>query len=257
VGVVGLRAAELVVGHTGPEGAVAEVLQLAAAAPVADQDVELPVGTERDHPAVVVAALGLPDVLLQRADPDELLRERQRGTVPDEPVNPVAQQRGLAEHVGVLARAALGPVEIDAGVLRKVRVQGDAKQPALRPEVHRQVQDRGLDLSAHDAPHLAGVLLQHEEVVGSQERQACRGDQAVRQRPHRQPRIQHRRPLDLRASDAAEAHHQHGRKGHHEHRGAGGPPLAGHRNHPLSEGGAAATSRCAPPRWSPRSCPHR
>ena len=71
VRVVRLRPTELVVGHGRTRArrgwAAAEILKLAATADVADEDVDLPVGSEADHAAVVVAALRLPGVGLEGA----------------------------------------------------------------------------------------------------------------------------------------------------------------------------------------------
>ena len=54
--VVWLRTAELIVLPRRPAGAIDQVLQLPAPAVVADQDVQLPVRSEPDDAAVVVAA---------------------------------------------------------------------------------------------------------------------------------------------------------------------------------------------------------
>ena len=65
-----------------PVHAGGQVLQLAAAAVVADHDVELAVGAEPDLAAVVVAPQGLgstgSSVLLERVELDEVPVERQR-----------------------------------------------------------------------------------------------------------------------------------------------------------------------------------
>ena len=84
VGVVRLWAAELVVGHgrpgAGGRRAARQVLQLAAPADVADEDVQLAVMAEADDPAVVVAALGLAGILLDRPQPDQVLVEASGST---------------------------------------------------------------------------------------------------------------------------------------------------------------------------------
>ena len=64
----GCRPAELVVGDAGAERPVDEVLKLSAAAGVALDDVELLVGAEAEDAAVVVPALRLAGILLQRAE---------------------------------------------------------------------------------------------------------------------------------------------------------------------------------------------
>ncbi len=204
MGIVRLWTAELVVGLTRPEGAIDQVLQLATPTHVTDHDVELAVGPESDHTAIVVAPLRLIRVLLQGTDLYQVLVPGQLGSVPDEPVNPVAEQRRLAEHVGVGTDAALGPIQVNPRIGREVRVQGDPQQPTLRPEVHRQVQHRGLDHAVHNALHLSGVLLQHQQVILAQERQADRRDQPARHRLHRQPRVQHDRIIGLGGSRRAE-----------------------------------------------------
>ena len=80
MGVVRLRAAELVVGNgrTGAGGGrpTWQVLQLAATAHVTDEDVQLAVGAEGQHAAVMVAALGLAGILLDRPQPDQVVRRR-------------------------------------------------------------------------------------------------------------------------------------------------------------------------------------
>ena len=74
-----------VVGHGSPElivcddgsgadggGTAWQVLHPAAAAVVADDNVELPIGTKFQHAAVVVAAKRLPCVGLKRMQPDQI-----------------------------------------------------------------------------------------------------------------------------------------------------------------------------------------
>ena len=82
VGVVRLRAAELVVGHgrpgAGGRRATRQVLQVAPPADVADEHVQLAVSAERQDPAVVVAAFGLAGILLDRPQPDQVVVEGER-----------------------------------------------------------------------------------------------------------------------------------------------------------------------------------
>jgi len=82
-------------GVAGLVGAVEEVLHPAAPAHITDEDVQLAVRSELDHPAVVIAATGRRRRFAlegwQRPQPDYVLVERQHGAVPHEPVHPVAQ----------------------------------------------------------------------------------------------------------------------------------------------------------------------
>ena len=100
VGVVRLGTAEVVVGAeqgvTGLVRAVEEVLHPAAPAHITDEDVQLAVRSELDHPAVVIAATGRRrrfalEGWLQRPQLDNVDLLRQHGAVPDETIHPVAQ----------------------------------------------------------------------------------------------------------------------------------------------------------------------
>jgi hypothetical protein len=100
VGVIRLGPTEVVVGAeegiAGLVRAVEKVLQPAASAHVTDEDVQLPVWSELDHSAVVIAATGCRrgfalEGWLKRPQPDDVLVRRQRRSVPDEPIHPVAQ----------------------------------------------------------------------------------------------------------------------------------------------------------------------
>ena len=216
VGVVRRRTAELVVRHRRPGAggrrSAGKVLQVAAASEVTDEDVELAVATERQHAAVVVAARGLAGVLLDGPDPDQRAVEGQRRSVPDEPVDPVAQQRRLAEHVGVRAGAALRPVEEDPRVPGEARMQRDAEQAAFGAEVDGQVEDRAVDGPGHDALDPAGGLLQDQHVAAADERQGGRRDQPRGGRPDGQLRVQHHRAF-LRAGRRGHQHRGHGHDG--------------------------------------------
>ena len=166
VRVVGLGSAELVVRRSpAPNGPSMQVLHLAAAAVVADEDVELAVGAEEDHAAVVVAAQRLAGVGLERAQRDDRAVERQRRAVPLEAVDAIAEQR----HVGEASLSA--PVLLSVqkgrrtGSCWKPRVQGDAEQAALRRRVDRQVEHGRRDGAVDDPLDPAAALLEHEEVV--------------------------------------------------------------------------------------------
>jgi hypothetical protein len=203
VRVVRLGPAELVVGGRRCRSR-GEILQLAAAAIVPKDHVELAVGPKDDHAAVVVAcrALGLVPltgrlgrpVVLERAEHEQVAVEHQSGVAPDEPVDPVAEQGHLkdvagvwSQHVGVQApplvgeerigrrrRAAAAPEQVDPGVRREVGVQRDPEQAALGGEVDREVEHDALDGAVRHAEHVPGVLLEHQHVVGPEEGDAGR-----------------------------------------------------------------------------------
>jgi hypothetical protein len=195
-----LRSAELIVELARTGRAIWEVLQLAPPSVVAHLDVELSIRAETDHAAVVVAPRRLRfvtlserhrrAVVLERAQHDQVVVEPERCAVPDEAIDAIAQQRHFEdvvavgrEHVRVQARAfirkegigrrrgaAAGPVEIHTRIGRKVRMQRDAEQTALRREVDAKVQDSGRDHAVHDTLDQAGVLFEYQQIVGAQER---------------------------------------------------------------------------------------
>src|SRR5207249_5546758 len=123
--IVWCRPAELIIGYPRAKRAVGEVLQLPTPAIIPYEDIELAVRAELDHAAIVVAAEGLSRVRLEGAQPDQVAVERERGAIPHKAVHAVAEQGHLGQVGCICADAALGPVQIDAGVTRKVRVPGD------------------------------------------------------------------------------------------------------------------------------------
>ena len=105
VGVVGLRAAKLVVGdgRTGARGCrpTRQVLQVATSADVTDEDVQLAVGAKGQDPTVVVAAFGLAGVLLDRPQPDQVVVEGEastRSTRTDQRGCPATQSRSTRRY---------------------------------------------------------------------------------------------------------------------------------------------------------------
>ena len=104
--VIRLGPAELVVVDPRPEGAVDEVLQLAAAADVADHGVELPVGAEAEDAAVVVAAERLAGVCLEGTQPDQIPVGHERRAGPAEAIDAVAEERDVGQRGRVGARRA-------------------------------------------------------------------------------------------------------------------------------------------------------
>jgi hypothetical protein len=197
--------AELIVGDARGGRAVAQVLEPAAPTVVAHEDVELAVGAERDHAAVVVPSRRLRGValagrnrsavVLKRPEHDQVAVEHECGTVPAEAVDPVAEEghrqdvssvraelgrlraprrRREERIVGWRWRRAARPEEIDAGIGREVRVQRDPEQPSLGRVVHSEIEHgRGHHTVRHPL-HLAGVLFECQKVVRSEERDAGR-----------------------------------------------------------------------------------
>src|SRR5262249_51111936 len=157
-------------------GAVDQVLQPAAAAVVADDDVQLAVGAEVEDAAVVVAGhlggVAAVAVVLEGVQADQVLAEGEGGAGggPDEAGHAVAQQGGVGDVAADGPGAALGPVQEDVVVAGEIGAEGDAEQAALGVGVDRQVVDRagaeveagGGDDAVDDVVDLAGVLLQHE-----------------------------------------------------------------------------------------------
>ncbi len=146
-------------------------------------------------------------VVLEGAQRDQVPVEGEGGAVPGEAVHPVSQQRHLEDLLGIWIgrgrigtglllgkervvverrRTAAGPVEIDPTITGKVRVQGNAQQPALGSRVHRQVQHSALNGSVHHPLHAAGPLLQHQKVIGTEKGDARGRGQAAHHGLHGQ-----------------------------------------------------------------------
>jgi hypothetical protein len=127
VRVVRLRTAELVVGVSG-RPTLRQVLHLPTATVVADDDVQLPIRTETDDSAVVITALRLLCVSLERAQLDEIALERQRRSVPHEAIHAIAKQRDVTDHVRIHAADRLGPEEICEWLRRETWMQSDPQK---------------------------------------------------------------------------------------------------------------------------------
>ena len=199
VRVVRLRAAELVVGLPRPERAVLEVLHLAAPAVVAHLDVELAVLAEPDDPAVVVAARrGIGGVVLEDTQLDQVEIEGEGGSVPEEAVDAVAEQRDR-EHVRPCPRRAAAcprtrpatapwgrgeaaPSRSRTGRPRCVVSKSGGRAIPSRPRSELLFTARSSTVdwthAAHDALDLAGVLLQDQHVAAADEGQVHRGHEA-------------------------------------------------------------------------------
>src|ERR1700752_4501296 len=178
--VVGLRPAELIVGHGRPEAGLCrprgQILQLSAPALVTEEHVELAVRPESNDATIVEAPRGWflislvwrrwSGVVLEGTELDEVEIEGQRSGpgVPDESVDPVAEQGNLENLIGVGAeirriralgqagnerirgsRGFAGPKEIDEMVLVEVRMQSDTQQTPLVKIVDAEVESRRAD----------------------------------------------------------------------------------------------------------------
>ena len=88
--IVGLRAAELIVGDDGTRTrgrrTAAQILEPPAASVIANEDVQLAVGAELDDAAVVIAAKRLAGVGLKGMQFDEVRARRQFRAVPFKPI---------------------------------------------------------------------------------------------------------------------------------------------------------------------------
>src|SRR5215813_3616102 len=177
MGIVWLGAAKLVVRYAGPKRAVGKVLQLATPSVVADKNVKLAIGSEPDYATIMIAALDrIGGILLKRVEPDDIPIQRQSRTVPNEAVHSVSEQRSLAEHRSIIAGCALRPVQVNARVGRKLRMECDSQKPPLRTKVDRQIQHRALYRSIHHPLHLSRFLLEHEDVIVAKK---CHGGWAI------------------------------------------------------------------------------
>src|SRR5215216_1799870 len=125
-------------GMPGPNGPVEQILRLAPATGVADDRVQLVVGSEPEHAAVMVAARGLAGVLLEGAEPDDRTIEHQLRAGPPEPVDPVGDHIDRGGAGAVDASVALAPEQVHEPVVIEPRVQGDAQQAALGIRIDRK-----------------------------------------------------------------------------------------------------------------------
>jgi hypothetical protein len=201
-------------------------LQLTAAADVAQDDVQLAVGAERDHAAVVVAGRRLgrvalarrqrSAVVLKRPQHGHVLVEHQRRAVPDEAIDAVAEQ-GNGQHVARIGaqvgscrrlhhvrhkrigrrRGGAGrPEQIHERRRWKIRVQGDSQEAAFRGVVNGQVKRRALDRAADNVLHLARGLFQHEQLALGRTAHHRKGSgrrQPGHDPPHAQAVVEHLR----------------------------------------------------------------
>src|SRR3990172_2678318 len=97
--VIGFGAAELVIRHCWSRAIggrpTGKILHVAAPSRIADENVELTVGSKGDHTSIVVTSLRLPGILLDSTEHDQVVVQGQAGSIPDETIHPVAQQGGI------------------------------------------------------------------------------------------------------------------------------------------------------------------
>ena len=153
MGVVGGRSAECVVDkRIRKKRAVGQILEPAAPALVAHEQVEFAVGTKPQHAAVVIPILGRVAgarmsghgniVGLAGAQLDQVPVENQVGAVPDVTIDAVAEQRHLGDDGAVRTCAALRPAHINEWRRRKVRMQHQAQEASLGGRIHCEVKYR-------------------------------------------------------------------------------------------------------------------
>lgn len=142
---------------------------------------------------VLVAAdgkvVGLPGAQPQRR---EVRIGPQAAAVPDEAVDAVAQQRHLAQHIGIEPGRALGPADVDERQRRKIRMQRNTEQATFRGGIDGKI-EHGRRL--HHAPggpfHLAGRFFQDQGVVGADKGDPDRRGQATEVSGDLQVRVEH------------------------------------------------------------------
>src|SRR6185369_5014100 len=117
--VIRLRTAELIVRN---RTATRQILQEPAPAVIADNDVNLAVGTNAQHTTVMIATRRLARVLLQGSQLDKVSIEGERRTIPHVPVDAISKQRHLIDIRGVGAGAAFRPIQVNKPVLCKLRM---------------------------------------------------------------------------------------------------------------------------------------
>jgi hypothetical protein len=172
-------------------------------------NIEFPVGAEKDHAAVVIPARGLRlialvrwlrgAIMLKRPQRDESMIELQPRLGEVEPIDTIPHQRRVenvvgvgAEHIDVAALLLSGderidvwrnrpaaPEQVHPGIDGEIRVKRNAEKAAFGRVVHREVQERlRLRDTVDDPAHTSGVLLQNEQIVRADERDARRQGQA-------------------------------------------------------------------------------
>ena len=72
------------------------ILQEAASAVIAKDDVQLAVRTKSQDAAIVIAARRLTRILLQRTQLDQIAIERERRSIPDVTIDAVSEKRHLS-----------------------------------------------------------------------------------------------------------------------------------------------------------------
>src|SRR5262245_47040038 len=190
MGIVWLGAAELVVRYARPKRSVGKGLQLATSTVITDKNIKLGIGSEPDYATVMIAALHrIGGILLKCVEPDEIPIQRQSRTVPNEAVHSVSEQRSLAEHRSIIAGCALRPVQVNARVGRKLRMECDSQKPPLRTKVDRQIQHRALYRSIHHPLHCSRFRLEHQDVILTKECQGSPSTKTADNCPYFQSRI--------------------------------------------------------------------
>ena len=177
MGVVRLGTAESVISERSRQvRAARQVLQPSAPPCIADEHVQLAVGTEPDHATVVIPLLiviggarmprdceivGLPGAQLH-----DVGVHAQLGSVPREAVDPVAEQWHVGRRRVVRTGAALRPEDIHRRRGREVGMERQAEQASFGVGVDCEVEHRRrLNRAGDDALDLPGSPFEHEEVV--------------------------------------------------------------------------------------------
>src|SRR5256885_10767378 len=103
----------------------------------------------------------------------------------------------LFRSVGPCGCPPARPVEIHEAVMRKIGMQRDAEQATLRRRIDREIERHALLRSIHHPFDLARALLEYEEIVRAEERDAGRLGESRHHRSHGKIRIQHPRARPL------------------------------------------------------------
>ena len=120
-----------------------KILQLAAPAVVAKEDVEFAVRTKSQHAAVVITAWWLLfvalvwrhrcAVVLKRPKHDQIVIESQTGAIPNKPIDPISKQR----HLEYLVRVSGKHVRIKtASFVGEKRIGGQCSAPASPEKIN-------------------------------------------------------------------------------------------------------------------------
>jgi hypothetical protein len=202
MGIIRLRPAKLVIQLVARRPrSIGEILHLPPPAIVPHVDIKLPIRPEAENAAIMITSQRLVHVRLEGSQSNEIVVERERGSIPDEAIDAITQQGHFFEGRRVCARRAFGPKKINARICGKGWVKRNPEQTSLRCGIDGQIERRErLNDPVHYAFHMATGLLENQQVIITQECHGRRSEQSAHDRSDTEFRVHQsrlrRHPLD-------------------------------------------------------------